>query len=308
MYFWQQKNIKIDKESKILIGLGCSFTQGIGACDNHIFEKYNWDSSLMYHDHNRDVYNSCYTNSWVNVICEKYLKDFIPINFGMGGRGNRGAAKELHMHPEINLEDAKEKIVVFMLSGRERYDFLHNEFREHVHYKTIWPFTKNDIEEKNLWNNFGEFVYGERFAVLELISTISEVKTWCKANNAKLVLISAFESDVNKENFMKIVEGFKGVDNLKNEPHIAEKLVNIIEWDKFLYPDGLNCISEFLLRLEGKEEWINDNPIAKYYGYAQQQKKLTPNGFITYCGHPSSKAHKEIAKLIYEHIKKLNYI
>jgi hypothetical protein len=47
MYYWQEKNLKIDKNSKILIGLGDSFTQGQGACSIDLWEKYDWDINKM---------------------------------------------------------------------------------------------------------------------------------------------------------------------------------------------------------------------------------------------------------------------
>ena len=47
MYRWQKENIKIDKDSKIIIGLGDSFTQGEGACSVDVWEKYNWDLKKM---------------------------------------------------------------------------------------------------------------------------------------------------------------------------------------------------------------------------------------------------------------------
>ena len=47
MYNWQKNKIKIDENSKIVIGLGDSFTQGEGACELKIWEKYSWDLKKM---------------------------------------------------------------------------------------------------------------------------------------------------------------------------------------------------------------------------------------------------------------------
>jgi hypothetical protein len=86
------------------------------------------------------------------------------------------------------------------------------------------------------------------------------------------------------------------------ESHV-EKLVNIIDWDEFFYPDGFRCITDYLLSLEERTDLINEFSSWNYYEYAYSHKKMTPNGYITKCAHPSDDGHKEIAKLLYEHIK-----
>jgi hypothetical protein len=58
MYPWQEKDIKIDENSKILIGIGDSFTQGAGACDPELWEKYNWNLDEMNKDDNIDILKS----------------------------------------------------------------------------------------------------------------------------------------------------------------------------------------------------------------------------------------------------------
>ena len=130
MYRWQYKDINITSESKIVIGLGDSFTQGQGACKNEIWEKHNYSFDSMYKHHETLVEE--YKGSWVNQLCENHLTDYIPVNLGLRGCGNRAAVKELHLHPELNLERAKEKIVIFLLSGMERFDFVNREL-EFIH-------------------------------------------------------------------------------------------------------------------------------------------------------------------------------
>ena len=114
-------------KSKILIGLGDSFTQGQGACSIELWEKYNWDLGTSSEIDNHDLLKSSYENSWVNKICENYLTEYTPINLGMTGRGNRAAVKELYLHPDLQLEKSNEIIVVFMLTGMERFDFIDKE-------------------------------------------------------------------------------------------------------------------------------------------------------------------------------------
>ena len=305
MYRWQKDKIKITSDSKILIGLGDSFTQGEGACDVKLWEKYNWDLNLMSDKISRQEINeSNIKNSWVNVICENYLTDFIPINMGMTGRGNRGAVKELYLHPDLNIEIAKEKIVVFMLSGIERFDFVHKYFFDHLHYYTMWPNEGGTIPESTLWDSYREFIFSDRSSVIELLLSIAELKNWCELNKATLVLTSAFRPEYNRDNFFNMVQGDHK--NYMDEPSsYIEKLVDIIDWNTFLRPGGYNCITDFLCHLEDRDDLILDSSAALYYDFGSKLEKLSPKGYITKCSHPSYLGHQEIAKIIYEHINKI---
>jgi hypothetical protein len=306
MYRWQKNNIKITEESKILIGLGDSFTQGEGACLPEIWEKYGWDVKNMSDKFSRDEINkSNMENSWVHKICEKHLPDYIPINMGMTGRGNRGAIKELYLHPDLKLETAKEKIVVFMITAIERFDFVHKHFFNHVHYYTMWPTQgNNDIEEKPLWDAYREFIFSDRSAVLELLVTIAELKNWCKLNNATLVLTSAFRPEYGFRYFFDSLRGDN--ENFMNESiEYIGNLCDIIDWDDFLRPKGFNCITDYLCHLENREDLILDYHAGKYYDYAATLEKLSPKGYITKCAHPSYLGHEAIADVIYEHINKI---
>ena len=301
MYNWQKENLKITKSSKILIGLGDSFTQGQGACDLDIWKKYNWNTKKMYDKYNDDVVRSGYENSWVNQICKNHLKDYTPINLGMSGKGNRAAVKELYLYPELNIESAKEKIVVFMLTGYERFDFVKKDYEvSHNHFTTAWP---NDDQEdiKGLGINYLNHIWSERSGLMELLLTIAELKTWCKLHKAKLIITSAFTTVYERSYFIQEIIG----KSLHSEIKYIKKLVDIIDWSEFLYPGDQNCITDFLLTLEGREDLINSGTSWPYYEFAYDQKTISPNQFISKCAHPSFSGHKEIAKIIYEDLSKI---
>lgn len=300
MYTWQEKKININEESKILIGLGDSFTQGHGACDIKIWDKYKWDDKKMYNEYFHDVVESGYQNSWVNQLCKNHLTDFIPINFGLSGRGNRASVKELYLHPELNIELAKEKIVVYMLTGYERFDFVNKDYEVgHHKFNTMWPTPDCGNELRTVGNEYLNHVWSDRMGLIELLLNIAEVKNWCKVHNAKFVLTSAFTPTINKQFMIDHIIG----DLLYGKESHVEKLVNIIDWDEFFYPDGFRCVTDYLLSLEERTDLINEFSSWNYYEFAYGHKKMTPKGYITKCAHPSDDGHKEIAKLLYEHIK-----
>lgn len=311
MFDWYKYDFipKINEDSKIIIGLGDSFTEGYGACPKELWEKCKWDLNNITGDDFKEYQISYYENSWVHKLSKNHLPDFIPINMGMNGRGNRAAVKELHLHPELNLSLAKEKIVVFMLSGYERFDFVHREYFEHIHFNTMWPLTNQNRSEKPLWDAYANHVWSDRVGLIELILNISEAKLWCKANNAKFILCSAFRNDYQRDNFIKLIledcECNKGKtpNYLLNRKDHVEKLVDMIEWDKFLRPKGEGCMSDYLLTLEGRDDLKGDIDADSFYNFSYGLEKLSPNEYINNNGHPSQKGHEAIAEIIYEYIK-----
>lgn len=288
MYRWQYKNINITKDSKILIGLGDSFTQGQGACKKEIWEKHNYSFDDMY-KHQETLVEE-YKGSWVNQLCENHLTDYIPINLGLRGCGNRAAVKELYLHPELKLETAKEKIVVFMLSGMERFDFLNRDFVDHHHFFAMWPNPwDKGATNKKLWEIYAEDIWSDKFGYIELLLNIAEAQSWAKANNAKFILVSAFRNDYKRESFKKVLTKINEIN-----------LVDVIDWDNYLSPGGYNCFTDLLVHLEDRDDLLNGG----FYGWAMGHDKMTPKGLFTKCAHPSYEGHKIIAKTLYEFITK----
>ena len=294
MYRKQYKDINITPESKIIIGLGDSFTQGQGACSLELWKKHNWKLKEMGQDPN--VLDSEYEGSWVNQLYLNHLNDYIPINLGMRGCGNRAAVKELYLHPKLNLEIAKEKIVIFMLSGMERFDFINRDFSDHHHFFTMWPNPWDPSStHKNLWEIYANDIWSNSFTIIELLLNIKEAETWCKANNAKLIITNAFRDDINRNSFLKLLR-----ENVKN---LDESIIDIIDWNNFFYPNGYGCFTDLLINLEGRNDLIGGG----FYGWAMSFNEMTPKGFLTKCAHPSINGHKVIANELYNHIK-LKYL
>jgi hypothetical protein len=291
MYKWQYDNINITEDSKIVIALGDSFTQGQGACDISIWEKYNWDLKLMQGKHEQDILPFEYEGAWVNQLCKNHMPDWTPINFGMRGCGNRATVKELYLHPKLHLEKAKEKIVIFAITGTERFDFINKSFYDHHHFFAMWPSPWSDgVTNKKLWEAYYEDIFDDRFAVIELLLNIQEVMTWCKAHNAKFILCSAFENRLNKKYFTEQLVN-------KQNPITAD-LINLIDWDNIFRPQGYENFTDMLVHYEGRDDLKGGG----FYMWAQDYKQGTPKGFFTPCMHPSYKGHALIAESMHEYI------
>lgn len=290
---------RITEESKVLIGIGDSFCSGHGACSIELWKKYGWDEKKMYGEGRDEVLFSEEKNSWVNQLCVNHMPDWIPLNLGISGKGNRFAVKELMINQILGFEKAKEKIVVFSVSGFERLDLsndlVNNEF------STLWPFYDN---AKNgygiLTSDYGDSLYSEKFLISEFILNIIELVNWCNLHNAKLLLISGFTPELNKQYFTDIFNpSVRGrIGQLK-----LDELISSVPWHRIIKPMGFSCITDMLMHLEGWED--------KMPGYGFRNMKIEtigPNGYMTKCQHPSEKGHKLLAEIIYEHILKYDEI
>lgn len=287
---------RITEESKVLIGIGDSFCSGHGSSSIELWEKYGWDDKKMQSEGKNEVILSEEKNSWVNQLCVNHMPDWIPLNLGTSGKGNRFAIKELMINKILGFEKAKEKIVVFSVSGFERFDLANDFINDH--FSTLWPYYDNGKNGYGvLTSDYGDPLYSEKFAISEFILNIIELVNWCNLHNAKLLLISGFTPELNPQYFRDIFSS--SVTNEIGQMKL-DKLISSIPWHRIIRPMGFSCITDMLLHLEGWDEFI------PRYGFRNLNiDTIGPNGFFTKCHHPSEKAHKLLAEIIYENI--LNY-
>lgn len=275
---------EIPEDSKVLIGLGDSFTHGIGSWSKEDYDNFNGFIDPLNMDQKMEL--KAYEYSWVNQLSNGYLKDHIAINFGKMGQGNRSSVKEIYLNPKVNLRNAEDGVLVFMLSGLERFDFVAREFYKNCHFYTMWPHPDNEsATNKRLWDIYATDIWSEKFVVVETILNIKEAEMFCKANGYKFVLASAFDQNVTKNYFSRVLD----------KEHID--LINSIPWKNFLYPRGCISFLELLLELEGKRNLING-------GYIDYYSKLKyPSRYITNCYHPTREGYSIIAEEIFNFIQ-----
>ena len=302
-YYPHTQENKITKDTKLLIGIGDSFCAGRGACSIELWEKYGWDMERMYGEGGAEVEESNYKNSWVNQLCKNHMPDWTPLNLGMSGKGNRYAIKELMVNPLLGIEKAKEKIVVFAVSGFERFDLAKDLVGEE-HFTTQWPVYGGYKEKKLGYSELtlenGDSLYSDKFVISEFILNIIELMNWCKLHNAKLLLMSAFTPEFNKNHFIDVLS--PNVTSVLGQMKLDE-LIWSVPWERIIRPLGFSCITDMLMHLEG---WDKDLP---GYGFRNMKiETIGPNGYMTKCQHPSEKGHKLLAEIIYEHILKYDEI
>ena len=279
----------IPEGAKVIIGLGDSFTQGVGSWETSTYLAHN--NHIDIHNIPSDIIDEMYENSWVHQLCKNHLPEYIPVNFGMMGNGNRAAVKELYLNPLVNLKNASKVTVVYMLSGLERFDFVNNAFPEHHHFYTMWPnYTDKNSTNPKLWKLYATTIWSDKFSIVEGLLNIKEAEMFCKANNYDLVITNAFDNRVTKDNFMSML----------GSTH--RDLINSIPWDKFLYPKRMKSFIELLTAMDGRPS-LGSGGFFPYY-----TNLPAPTKYITNCAHPSKEGHRVIADTIYKFIKNQGYI
>ena len=270
----------IQLNDKAIICLGDSFTQGQGAWSTKTWESHNnrIDHTIIKGELEVELYN----NSWPSQLVRDYLPEYVAVNLGVIGTGNRAAVKELYLNPSIKLENISGGVLIYMLSGMERLDLLNKTFPKNRHFDTIWPTPDHESE---LWRVFAKQVWSDKFSTIETILSIKEAETYAKANNLEFVIISAFEQRYTKQWFERMI----------GEEH--QDLINTVPWDNFFYPRGNLSFIELLLDLEGRKE------LAAGSWYSYYTKLKSPSEYITNCCHPTIKGYSVIAAEIYQHLK-----
>lgn len=275
--------------NKSIIGLGCSWTQGEGGYPRHIWKQYKGRVNLpMHKSYHLIPYE--HENSWVNVLSRDHFTEFASVNLGQRGIGNRGAAKSLYL-TNLCWNDIKHGIVVFMLSGFERFDFFRQDWNStinagehpnkpvgHYNFQTVWP----HLDNSKLWKIYAREVYSDAGAAAEVLSSILEVQNFCRANNFDLIIANAFDS--------------RGKDFIFEH---CGKLANQIDWDSYIH-DSRNYKSFAELLVE-QDNWLPDHKKADYF--SQYQNLAQPLTYLTNCVHPTIEGHKLIAKELAEFIQ-----
>ena len=298
---------------KYIVGLGCSWTQGEGGYPQEVVDAHNGRTQIRVGQPGQpdsDYYLRVHEleNSWVNQLTKHHFPEYKSLNLGVKGIGNKAAVDQLHFVDQHDLEDA-EGIIVFMLSGFERFDvfqerpkdnsgfenpdsYNNGEYR-HEKWRTAWP-----IEQKEgdgaFWTCYARELWSEQFVASHAMVTLLNLQTFAKANNFKIVLANAFNQ--RPEGIYEWLKEYTG------------KLVDKFDWSCYIHNEtDYEAFMQKLVELDGKlskEDW------GAYHTVYNPRNLDTHSEYLTNDegSHPTIKGYRVIADELAKFIIKREYI
>ena len=298
---------------KYIVGLGCSWTQGEGGYPQDVVDAHGGRTQIrvgQLGQPDSDYYLRVHEleNSWVNQLTKYHFPEYKPLNLGVKGIGNNAAVNQLHFVDQVDLEDA-EGVIVFMLSGFERFDVLqqhpkdHSGFESpdmynngeyrHEKWRTAWPH-ESETGDNKFWTCYARELWSEQFVASNAMMALLNLQTFAKANNFKIVLANAF--NIREDG---VYEWFK---------EYAGALTDKFDWSCYIHNDiDYVAFMEKLVELDGKlprEEWGAFNDVYNPKNLDTHSEYLTNDQGA----HPTIKGYRVIADELATFIKKRGYI
>ena len=278
----------------VIIALGDSFTQGVGA-----YSIESWKKSLeigkgkvfnLSGDHFREEQHK---NNWATQLRDNHLPDYKVWNLGINGTGNRGTIKEMYLNPlPTKLGNV---IVILMATALERFDFLKKNRvtcgqYNHSKWQTIWPVNSDRGLVSEMEKVYLAELYSPRVVATEFLLNVAEAQYFCKANNYKFMFASAFDSRIYKRGLLN---------DLDDDPDY----INIINWDNLITPGrkrtymDLLCLHENDTRFRTFQELVCTDIV---------ENLQSPLKYITPCGHWTIEGQALVASNLADEIKTRN--
>jgi hypothetical protein len=311
-------------KQKYIVGLGCSWTQGEGGYPQ-VVDAHGGNTQIRCGQEgfpDSDYYLRVHEleNSWVNQLCKHHFPDHKSLNLGVKGIGNQAAVNQLNF-ADLHDFDNAEGVVVFMLSGFERFDVFQERPKDqcgvnepdgynngeynHMKWRTAWPHESNTGDGK-FWTCYARELWSEQFVACNTMMALLNLQTWAKAHNFKIVLANAFnQRNEDDDNGYPRIDGV--YEWLKD---YAGTLVDQFDWSCYVHNDDdvdYEAFMQKLVDLDGlmpKEDWVGYNNV--YH----PSKMDTHSEYLTndQGAHPTIKGYRAIADELAKFIIKRGYI
>lgn len=288
---------QINPGDNVIVGLGDSFTQGIGAYSLETWRSVPKDPSL-YNINGAYYLDEQGQNNWVRQLCKHFLPGYKTHNLGMNGGGNRATIKEFTLYPLPS--NVGNVVVILLATGLERFDFLkspdngtayYNQGKLwHQKWQTIFPASDEGRGSiNNLQKAYLENIWATENDLLEFIMNIKDLENLCKANGYKFLFAPAFDGRINPKYF-KVGLG----------KHV--QFVNLIDWTNLVRIPKKTDFMQYVSSLEGKS--YED----MYAIFAERMKTHMPSKYITPCSHWTIEGQYEVAKYLFKVISERGYV
>lgn len=224
------------KNNKVLITLGCSFTEGVGCYDYteisekqlQVYKKTTYDKEF----YTKNLDNFLY-GSWGSQL-QEMLGASTFYNIGMGGDSNSGQSKKLYDYMDLlDLKD-KDVMVVWLMTYPQRFSFYKNGIPRTVGFdvldsdtpagKMVDGYIKH-IEEDYDFNTICEQYYYLR-TVAELCKNRNFKFGWTSVEHetSLKVLSPLLDSYLSKTLLKNQIHGYSFIQDLLNRDNHEEKM------------------------------------------------------------------------------------
>lgn len=280
----------IKEGDNVIIGLGDSFTQGVGAYSLETWKSIPRDPST-YNISGTHFLEEQANNNWAKQLANKL--NYKTYNLGVNGGGNRATIREMFLN---KLPDNLGNVIVILLAtGMERYDFIKQSddttgLNWHQKWQTIFP---NPNSDRGSISKFEKEYFKELWAprndVLEFIFNINDAKNYCENRGYKFLFSTVFDEQLNRDILKK---------DLGNKGH----LIDLIDWNDFISPAPYTSLMDMVYRSDGNEyKSMHDL-------FALGRTLSVPTKYITPCAHWTIEAQRTVSEYLYKEIKKRNLI
>lgn len=281
----------INPGDNVIIALGDSFTQGVGA-----YSLESWEASHALGKGN--VFNLSanyfreeqHKNNWAAQLRDTHFPDYKVWNLGINGTGNRGTIKEMYLNPLP--KDLGNVIVVLMATGVERFDFLKKSketggLYNHQRWQTIWPIEGDRGEISGIEKVYQNILYSPRSAATEFLLNVAEAQHFCNAKGYKFLFSSAFDTAVNKKTL------FRWLDD-------DAKFIDIVDWKDFVKLKNDKSFMDMMCRLEDDARFNN---FFEFQNKKIPETMTMPLKYITPCMHWTIEGQSLVAGILSDEIR-----
>jgi len=273
---------RIVEGDNVIVGLGDSFTQGVGA-----YSLDTWKSipsnPPMYNVSGQYFIEEQGNNNWVRQICKSFLPNYKTYSLGVNGAGNRAAVKELYLNPlPKNLGNV---VVVLMATGMERFDLFKQSdatagMNWHQKWQTIWPTVTDRGPISALEKQYKEQIWSPRNDALEFLLNVRDAQNFCRANGYKFLFASAFDSQISRKNLLRDL-GDKS------------KYIDVADWTEFINVPERDSFMDMINQLDG-------NKYRSMHSIFQANASATlPSKYITPCSHWTIEGQLKVAEYLF---------
>ena len=274
---------RIVEGDNVIIGLGDSFTQGVGA-----YSLETWaaipNNPPMYNVSGQHFVEEQGNNNWVRQLCKSFLPSYKTCSLGVNGAGNRAAVKELYLNPlPKNLGNV---VVVLMATGIERFDLFKQSDATagtnwHQKWQTIWPTVTDRGPISLLEKQYLEQIWSPRNDALEFLLNVRDAQNFCKANGYKFLFASAFDSQISRSNLLK---------DLGNKL----KYIDVADWNEFIAIPNRNSFMDMINQLDG------NNYCSMHEIFQRNASATMPSKYITPCSHWTIEGQLKVAEYLFK--------